>query len=160
MQVVLASTFLPFVKGGGITLVQSLERALLDRGHEVEPVLFPFWADPDEMIEQMLALRLLDVSNQGDVLIALRMPSYLIRHPNTRVWFLHHYRPAYDLADTEFGSQASRTCQAIMDADNVHLREAQRVFALSRVVAQRLRRYNDVDAGVLYPPLPDPEGYR
>jgi glycosyltransferase involved in cell wall biosynthesis len=162
VRVVLASTYLPFLKGGGKTIVDSLERALRDRGHEVEPVLLPFWPDPEEMLEQMLALRLVDLSAQGDVLIAVRTPSYLLRHPRKRVWFLHHHRPAYDLADTAFAepAEAERVRDAIVQADDVHLREADRVFALSRVVAQRLRRFNDLAADVLYAPLPDPEGYR
>jgi glycosyltransferase involved in cell wall biosynthesis len=164
VRVVLASTYVPFLKGGGTTIVHSLERALRERGHEVEPVLFPFWPDPEQMVEQMLALRLLDVSDQGDILIAVRTPSYLLRHPDARVWFLHHHRPAYDLAETEFGGPQTpeyrRAYEAVVEADNVHLREAGQVYALSHVVAGRLRRYNDLDVPVLYAPLPDPEGYR
>lgn len=142
--------------------MDSLEQALRERGHDVEPVLIPFWPDVDEMLDQMLALRLLDLSAQGDVLIAVRTPSYLLRHPRKRVWFLHHHRPAYDLADTAFveAAETQRVRDAIVKADDVHLREAEHVFALSRVVAQRLRRYNDLEADVLYAPLPDPEGYR
>ena len=51
------------------------------------------------MVEQMLALRLVNVSHEAELLICLRTPSYLLQHPNKVVWFLHHHRPAYDLVD-------------------------------------------------------------
>jgi glycosyltransferase involved in cell wall biosynthesis len=164
VQVVLASTYVPFVKGGGTTLLADLEQALRERGHQVEPVLFPFWSDPEEMLEQMLALRLIDLSSHGDLLIAVRTPSYLLRHPNKVVWFLHHHRPAYDLGETEFADTDTdaldRTREAIVKADNLHLREAKRLFALSHVVAARLRSFNGLTAEVLHAPLRDPGGYR
>jgi glycosyltransferase involved in cell wall biosynthesis len=124
----------------------------------------PFWPDPNEMLEQMLALRLLDVAGSAERLVAIRTPSYLLRHPRKVVWFLHHHRPAYDLRDTEYGlpatPESARVREALVQTDNHALREATRLFTNSNVVSERLRRYNDLDSTVLYPPLGDTTGYR
>jgi glycosyltransferase involved in cell wall biosynthesis len=47
-----------------------------------------------------------------------------------------------------------------MSADNLAFAEARRVFTNSRVVSERLRKFNGVASEVLYPPLFEPERYR
>ena len=164
MKVVVATTIVPFVKGGARVLVDGLTQALEARGHDVDKLLFPFWDDPDEMVEQMLALRLVDVSHEADLLICLRTPSYLLQHPNKVVWFLHHHRPAYDLVDGPFDlptpPERPDVRAAIHESDRLGLGEARRVFAVSRTVAERLRSYNGLASEVLYPPLEGVDGYR
>ena len=164
MKVVVATTIVPFVKGGARVLVDGLTQALEARGHDVDELLFPFWDDPDEMVEQMLALRLVDVSHEADLLICLRTPSYLLQHPNKVVWFLHHHRPAYDLVDSPFDlatpPERPDVRAAIHESDRLGLGEARRVFAVSRTVAERLRSYNGLASEVLYPPLEGVDGYR
>jgi glycosyltransferase involved in cell wall biosynthesis len=164
MKVVVATTIMPFVRGGARILVDGLSQALADQGHQVDELLLPFWDDPEEMVEQMLALRLLDVSHEADLLICLRTPSYLLQHPNKVVWFLHHHRPAYDLADSPFSTRTRaserRVRDAIHESDRLGLDEARRVFAISQTVADRLRSYNGLECDVLYPPLEGLDGYR
>jgi glycosyltransferase involved in cell wall biosynthesis len=163
MKIAVASTVVPFAKGGGRRLAGELTQALSRRGHEVDEILFPFWPDPDEMVEQMLALRLFDLSHEAELLICLRTPSYLLRHPNKVVWFLHHHRPAYDLRETHADPQNSNSDairEAIYASDRLGLGEARRVYAVSRVVASRLRAYNDLSCDVLYPPFEQAESYR
>ena len=97
--------------------------------------------------------------------IALRTPSYILEHPNKVVWFLHHHRGAYDLWGTKYQDlprtpAGAEQRQIIVDADNTALRSAKRLFANSQVVSDRLRRYNRLEAEVLYPPLGDSGGYR
>lgn len=164
MDVVIASTFVPFVRGGGTAIVADLQRALTTRGHRVDTVLLPFEPEPTEMVEQMLALRLLDISGRGDVLVTIRTPSYLLRHPNKVAWFIHHHRVAYDLRETAWrGEETAETLavrEAIIATDDRALRECAHVYCNSRVMADRLRRFNHVPATVLYPPLGDASGYR
>ena len=164
MKVVVATTIMPFVKGGARILVDGLAKALADQGHQVDELLLPFWDDPEEMVEQMLALRLVDVSHEAELLICLRTPSYLLRHPNKVVWFLHHHRPAYDLADSPFSTRTRsaerRVGKAIHESDRLGLDEARRVFAISETVAERLRSYSGLDCDVLYPPLEGVDDYR
>ena len=165
MRVVVASTFVPFVDGGASFIVDWLEQMLLRRGHEVETLRIPFDSHYPELLDQMLALRLLDVSAHGDRLIAIRTPSYLLRHPAKVLWFIHHHRGAYDLWGTPYQDIPNtpggrRIREAIVSADNLAFGEARAVFANSGVVRDRLRRFNGVNAEVLYPPLIDPERYR
>jgi glycosyltransferase involved in cell wall biosynthesis len=162
MKVLVASTYVPFVQGGGRIIVRDLAMALSERGHDVDTVDIPFASAWDEMIEQMLAIRLMDMSTAADVLIAIRTPSYLLRHPNKRLWFIHHHRGAYDLWGTPYQDIPSTpegwaVRNAIIAADNLYLREAKRIFTLSQVVSNRLREFNDLNGHVLYPPLGNPE---
>src|SRR3954470_10352492 len=101
MRVIVTSTFIPFVQGGSTVIFDSLVEALTAAGHEVEPILIPFHSHPAEMLSQMLAIRLLPMSEEADRVIAIRTPSYLVRHAHKRVWFIHHHRGAYDLWGTE-----------------------------------------------------------
>jgi glycosyltransferase involved in cell wall biosynthesis len=165
VRIIVASTIVPLLRGGGTAIVDDLVDRLRDAGHEVDTVLVPFASDQPTMSQQMLALRLLEISQASDLLIAIRTPSYLLRHPNKVVWFLHHHRPSFDLWSTGYRDlprteDGIRQRRHLLDADNVGLREAKRVFSNSQVVADRLLRFNGVRAEVLYPPLGRPDGYR
>ena len=118
MKVLVASTIVPGIRGGGTIIIDSLERALRDRGHEVDVLRFPFHSNEPEMLSQMLALRLHHVEDAGDRLICIRTPSHLLRHPAKVVWFIHHHRQAYDLWDTEYSNlRDDATGRAIRDHD-------------------------------------------
>jgi glycosyltransferase involved in cell wall biosynthesis len=158
MRVIVTTTVVPFVRGGAEYLTDTVCEALLAAGHTVERFDLPFDSDYRRMLEQMTALRLLDLSGHGDRLIAIRTPSYLVQHHNKVIWFIHHHRPAFDLWGTEFQDVPNtpdgvRYREAFRAADNVALREAASVFVNSRRMAERVRQYNDVEAEVLYPPL-------
>lgn len=160
----MASTFVPFIEGGGRMIVRDLAKAICERGHEVDTIEIPFLSQWDAMLDQMLGLRLLDVSEDADVLIAIRPPSYIINHPNKRLWFIHHHRGAYDLWGTPWQDIPSTPAglamrAAIRRSDDIYLREAQQIFTNSQVVADRLRRFNGIDGAVLYPPLGRPETF-
>lgn len=163
MKIIIASTIVPFIEGGGTFIVDWLHDKLNEFGYRAEVLKIPFYSHPPEMLQQMLAIRLMDVSATADLLITIRTPSYIMNHPNKVVWFIHHHRPAYDLYDTAFGMprtpEYARTRDAIMQADNRYLREARKIFTNSKVVSGRLKRFNDIDSEVLYPPLMDAEKY-
>lgn len=164
MEIVIASTIVPFVKGGDAVIVDSLEEALTARGHSVFTLRIPFHADYSQMADQMLGLRLLDIRDYGERLITIRPPSYLLRHPNKVIWFIHHHRTAYDLWDSpyrEFPDNAEGLAyrNLIFNADMTAFREARKIFTNSGVVAKRLKYFNDVEGEVLYPPLMNPERY-
>jgi glycosyltransferase involved in cell wall biosynthesis len=145
-------------------LTRDLVDALRLRGHEVDTVDIPTTSRWDEVLEEALAMRLMDVGRTADVLIATRPPSYVLRHPNKRLWFIHHHRAAYDLWGTQWQDFPSRPDGvAVRDAihryDERYLGEAQKIFALSHTVANRLRSFNGIDAGVLHAPLGRPEPF-
>jgi glycosyltransferase involved in cell wall biosynthesis len=81
-----------------------------------------------------------------------------VRHPNKVAWVLHQFRQAYDYDGTELGQfgdspEDRATVRAIRRLDEVALGEARRVFATSRNVADRLMRFNGIEAEVLpHPP--------
>ena len=81
------------------------------------------------------------------------------------LWFIHHHRTVYDLWGTEFQDLADETYsllvrEPIIRADEIYLRQAERIFTNSQVVSDRLERFNNLGSEVLYPPLGDPSGYR
>lgn len=158
MRVIVATTMVPFVRGGAEYLADSLCEALQEAGHSVDRFDVPFHSDYKSMLPQMMALRLMDLSGHGDRLIAIRTPSYLIRHHSKVVWFIHHHRPAFDLWDTELrdmpgNARGVALRETFRNADNVALRESAAVFVNSRLMAARVRQHNDLDAELLYPPL-------
>ena len=164
MKVIVASTTVPFVDGGAMMITDGLSRALLAAGHQVETLNFPFDSSYPHMLDQMLGLRLFDLTQHGDRLIAIRPPSYLLRHPNKVVWFIHHHRGAYDLWGTRYQDipdteQGRSYRNAIMSADMLAFGESKRIFSNARVTADRLTRFNRVQAEVLYSPLPNPEPF-
>lgn len=160
MRVLIASSFTPYVPGGGTAIVDDLEAALRTRGHEVDTVLLPVSPEADALPANVLALRLLDVTHAADVLIAIRPPAHALRHPRKVLWFIHHQRDVYDLWGTPFqGAPDDREGvllrEAIRRADDEHLREARHVFTNSTVVSDRLWRFNRIPSEVLRPPLPE-----
>jgi glycosyltransferase involved in cell wall biosynthesis len=164
MRVLIASTIVPFIEGGGTFIVDWLEQVLRERGHAVEVLKLPFWSHYRAMPAQTLALRLLDVTQHGDRLIAIRPPSYLLRHPAKVLWFIHHHRGAYDLWGTEYQDLPNTPFglahrRAIVHSDHLAFSEARSIFTNSAEVARRLKIYNDVDAQVLYPPVLHPERF-
>jgi glycosyltransferase involved in cell wall biosynthesis len=165
MRIVLASSFVPFINGGGRFIVEWLEQKLVERGHEIERFYIPFVDRPEDLFDQILAYRLIDLADSCDRLIAFRPPSYVLHHPNKVLWFIHHIRAFYDLWDSPYrlvpddpGGRAFRN--RLIDLDTRAIRQARRVFTNSKVVAGRLARFNGIAATPLYPPIISPERFR
>lgn len=164
MKVVIASAHVPFIVGGGTRIVDDLDRALSAAGHTTEIVSLPVWETWDQLPAQLLAFRLIDIHASADRLIAIRTPSHLLRHPSKVVWFLHHHRGAYDLWGTEYQDIPDTTegrlvRSLVMKSDDLAFAEAQAIFANSPTTRERLRKFNGIDAPVLYPPLSSADDY-
>ena len=163
MKVILATTIVPFIKGGGVMIVDMLAQKLREYGHEVADIRIPFHSDHTQMLEQMLALRMFDVTQHGDRLICIRTPSYLLRHPSKVLWFIHHHRPAYDLLESSYGMSDDPMSRAyreyIVRADELAFKESKKIFTNSKETGMRLKEYNGVDSSVLYPPLFETENF-
>ena len=162
MRILLCNAQVPFARGGAELLVESLRDELRRRGHQADIVTLPYsWDTREKIVTSALAWRLVDLERVAgervDRVIATRFPSYLVRHPHKVVWLVHQLRQVYDLkgtAHSDFGD-GERDRAAIdmvrrMDAQG--LGEARRIFSISRNTAERLRRFNDLEATVLYPP--------
>jgi glycosyltransferase involved in cell wall biosynthesis len=153
----------PFERGGAEIVAETLVRELSERGHETDLVTVPFkWYPAERVLSQAFLWRLVDLEEADgrpiDLAIATKFPSYLVRHRKKVVWLLHQFRQAYDYDGTELGqfgeSPRDRAIvRAVHRIDAAALGEASRLFATSRNVADRLKRYNDLDAEVLpHPP--------
>ncbi len=152
----------PFVKGGAEIMVDNLCTALEQHGFDVEKVALPYkWYPYDALRDNMLAWRMLDLFDANgtkiDLVIGTKFPSYGIRHPNKVVWLIHQYRQAYDLLETDYSDlgrneKGIKLKKQVMDFDRITLGEACGRFAISDNVANRLKRYNGLDAKTLYHP--------
>jgi len=165
MRVIVASTIVPFVEGGGTFIVDWLEEMLRRHGHEVEVFRIPFGLGHRGLVDRMIGLRLMHVSEHADRLVAIRTPSHLLRHPSKVLWFIHHVRHVYDLWGTRYQEipdtiEGRALRSMVWASDDLAFREARHIFTNSAIVSRRLARYNRVDGEVLYPPVLDPERFR
>jgi glycosyltransferase involved in cell wall biosynthesis len=150
------------MSGGAELLCDELVSHLRQMGNEADLVAVPFkWYPPSKLLLNAVTWRSLDLSEVNgevvDLVIATKYPSYAIKHPRKIVWLFHQHRQAYDLLGTNYSdlNGANEVCEAIRRIDEWSLRESEKVFAISRTVADRLRRFNGLDAEVLYPPVPN-----
>jgi len=164
MKIAIVNNFVPFIRGGAEYLADSLCSKLQEYGHQAILVKIPFkWHPPQRIIEHILACRLLRLENI-DRVIALKFPVYYISHPNKVLWLLHQFRQVYDFWGTQYQDTPAtpdglRIREAIIHSDNLFLKEAKKIYSISNVVTDRLKRYNCIDSEVLYPPLMHVEQY-
>lgn len=162
MRIGIAMPAIPFLKGGSELLTATLAAELRTRGHQVDTVTLPFkWYPPERLLLDSLAWRQFDLTEADgepvDLLICTKFPSYLAIHPNKIVWLYHQYRQGYDQfgvpgGPLQFDDTGTGTREALMTLDRIGLESCRRRFAISRNVADRLQRFNGLDAQVLYPP--------
>lgn len=163
-KVLICTTQVPFVVGGAEAHVAGLRDALRAAGCEAEVVALPFkWYPPGEIMKNVLAWRLLDLTESNgarvDLVVGMKFPAYAVAHPNKVLWIIHQHRAAYNLAGTEFDDlrahpEGARARELIRHCDAEFIPEAKKVFANSRTVAERLLKYNHVESEPLYHPPP------
>jgi glycosyltransferase involved in cell wall biosynthesis len=157
MRVAIATTQVPFVRGGAEMLAENLASACRAAGHEVAIVSIPFkWYPAACVPDHMLAARLMR-ADWADRLIGLKFPAYLMPHPSKRLWLLHQHRSAYDLWQAPFcelrhAPDGGHVRQAVRAADAAAFASCERVYTIGPVVSARLQR----DCGLDAPPLLHP----
>jgi glycosyltransferase involved in cell wall biosynthesis len=159
----------PFVTGGAEILVHELVSQLGQRGFLTDVVSVPFHGHPpSELVRQALAWRLLELRETSgrtpDLVIPTKFPSYLVRHPRKVPWLFHQHRDAYDLFGSETGAltdtaEDREVRESIQAMDGAALGECREIFAISRNVADRLARFNQLPAAPLYPPPREAERF-
>lgn len=170
MRILIATTQVPFVRGGAEVLAEGLRDALVRTGHEAEIVALPFkWYPPETIAAQVLAARLLDLSEfsgvRVDRVVGLKFPAYLVPHPSKVTWLVHQHRAAYDAwdlghSDLAAAAQGRAARDLVRAADQRFLQESRAIFTISRNVSMRLARYNAIDSTPLYHPPAHAEAYR
>src|SRR5690242_6786284 len=165
MRVAVVNNWAPFLRGGAEFLADALVSKLQTYGHEAVLVRLPFrWDSPEKIAEHILASRCLRLHNV-DRVIALKFPAYFIPHDNKVVWLLHQFRQAYDLwgtglQDLPDSSVGRRIREIVIQSDNAYLPECRAIYTNSHITGERLRKFNNLDSTVLYPPLSDPDRFR
>ncbi len=162
MNIVIAATQVPFVRGGAEVLTDGLAGALEQAGHRVAVVALPFrWYPPSVIPQHSLAWRLVDVTEANgtpiDRVICTKFPTWAVRHPNKVAWVVHQHRQAYDwygspLSDFANTPDDRRVRDHIRTTDARGLGECTRVYGISENVVSRLRTHNGIAATALYPP--------
>ncbi|MCD4678018.1 MAG: hypothetical protein K8S18_18800, partial [Desulfobacula sp.] len=162
MKIAICAAQVPFVKGGAEILSEELYTELFNRDFEVEYVNIPIkWYPPKELLKNSLVWRFIDLTEADgekiDLLICTKFPSYLVKHNNKVVWLFHQHRPAYDLYHTEFNdlndyTEGEAVKNKIIKIANITLNEATKIFTISKLVSDRLKKYNNIKSEVLYPP--------
>ena len=166
-NVLICTTQVPFVSGGAEAHVANLADAFRREGYNAETVALPFkWYPPEEIVNNVLAWRLLDLTESNgvpvDLLVGMKFPAYCAAHPRKVLWIIHQHRSAYNLSGTPFDDllthpEGARVRTLIRRCDEQFIPEARKVFANSKEVAARLLRYNRVESEPLYHPPPRAE---
>ncbi len=148
---------MPFMRGGAEMHMDNLVSALGAAGHAAELVRLPVAWDKARLFEAALAWRLVPVD--ADLVIATNFPSYFVRHPRKVVWLFHQHRAAYDAVDaawSDFGldDESLEAQRLLSEWDCRALEEACAVFTTSKVVGDRLLRFNGLTSTPLYHPPP------
>jgi len=169
-RILVCNAQVPFVSGGAERCAASLVRELRAVGHETELVRLPFsWSPRPEILVSAMAWRLLDVTEADgrrvDLVIPMKFPSYMVRHPNKVVWLIHQFRQAYDRfgtreSDFTAAPEDTRWREMILEADRTGLSGARRIFTIAKNTAERLRRFNGIEGEALYHPPPLAGRYR
>ena len=159
MRIAVVRPQVPFAYGGVEIFSDALVRELQARGHDADSVTVPFkWYPGARVLTQAFLWRLLDLTEADgkriDMVVATKFPSYLVRHPEKRVWLVHQFRQAYELDRTDLGqfddSPEDRAVRRrVQELDRVGLGEASRLFATSQNVAGRLERSTGLVAEVM-----------
>ena len=159
MRIAVVRPQVPFAHGGAEIFSDALVEELRARGHEADSVTVPFkWYPGARVLTQAFLWRLLDLTEADgkriDMVVATKFPSYLVRHPEKRVWLVHQFRQAYELDRTDLGqfgeSPEDRAIRRqVQELDRVGLGEASRLFATSQNVAGRLERSTGLVAEVM-----------
>ena len=163
MRIAVCRPQVPFARGGAEIFTDRLVDELRARGHDADLVSVPFkWYPGTRVLTQAFLWRMLDLEEADgqriDLVVATKFPSYVVRHPEKRVWLVHHFRQAYELDGTELGqfgdSLDDRAIRRKVQAlDRVALGEASRLFAISQNVANRVEASTGLTAEVLpHPP--------
>ncbi len=165
MKILVANNCVPFVHGGAEHLADALTEKLREFGHEAMLVRIPFrWEPPEKVLESILACRLFKLPNV-DRVIAFKFPAYFLPHDNKVLWLVHQFRQVYDLWGTPYQGMAETPAnlairRSIIQADNSYLPEARKIYTNSNVTSDRLKRFNNIDSEVLYPPLLETRQFR
>jgi glycosyltransferase involved in cell wall biosynthesis len=162
----------PFVYGGNEILAENLTKKLLEYGYESDLMYTPKNRF-GRYIRGYLANRLIDMSIGGDgkkidQIISLKFPSYAIKHPIHILWLTHRIREYYDLWDimyrnlSNYKDRLKESIRRVIyhSIDGYLIKNnIKKVYSISNNVANRLKKWGNIDSEILYPPPRDELNY-
>ncbi|MEY2500110.1 MAG: hypothetical protein QOI07_444 [Verrucomicrobiota bacterium] len=162
MKIGIVTVQIPFITGGAEMLATALREQLIARKCEAEIISIPFkWYPPVTLLDCMLMGRLIDVEEVNgtriDRVIGLKFPAYYAAHSVKVCWILHQHRQAYDLYGTNLSDlwrteEARAVAAEIRRWDDHYLPQSRGLYTISKTVAARLLRYNQLTATPIYHP--------
>jgi len=168
-RIAVVTSDVPFVKGGHLIIAQSTVKALKKCGYEADLVLTP-QNRFGRQLRAYLATRFTDVEEDGlgckiHQVISFRFPSYAVKHPFQTCWLNHRLREYYDLwealsSQLRFKGKIKESLRKkiIHFLDSYLLKHnVAKLFAQSKTIQARLKRWGNIEAEVLYPPPPQRE---
>jgi glycosyltransferase involved in cell wall biosynthesis len=166
MRIIVATSDVPFVEGGHLTIARALVRAFQENGHEAA-LLRTAQNRFGRQGRAYLANRFTDVTEDGfgrpiDQVVSLRFPSFALKHPRHVSWINHRLREYYDLwpmlkSQLGWKGHIKETARRLMfhRIDTHLLRHGvSKVYAQSKTIQERLRKWGNIPSEVLYPPPP------
>ena len=165
-RIVICEVKVPFVHGGAEYLVRALRRQLRAHGYQAELVEHPVSMEPEtrnSCARGGLAAHRPDRKQRRARSIsrsARNCRRTSSRHPNKVAWLMHQHRAAYELCGTEHQRflACRRRCRAPQTLIDLDRRDAGRMPAHLRqsraIPANRLKKFNGLDAEPLYHPPP------
>jgi glycosyltransferase involved in cell wall biosynthesis len=161
MKLLVANNADPFVRGGAELLADRLVVELRKAGHEAELLRLPLGKTPEQIMEGVVSASLLNAFNV-DRVIGLKFPAYLIPHSDVVIWLVHQLRQAYEPPPVGWPADPllDPLVSTIHAADRAAFDGANRLYAISSVVAKRLHRSNGLRAEVLMTPPHTDQEYR
>lgn len=163
MGILITTVQVPFVRGGGEILAESLRDQLLQRGYRTEILTNPFRFSPAKSVEDAMQWwSQQDLTRycaaSVDKVIHLKFPCFGAHHPDAVLWLLHQFRGYYELWDTEYGSGASasaediRVRELVREFDTRYISRIERRYTIAKTVSERLQRYNGLSSEAVYHP--------
>ncbi|UCC41160.1 MAG: glycosyltransferase [Candidatus Aminicenantes bacterium] len=165
-RVVVVTSDVPFVEGGHLIIARSTVQALKEFGCEADLILTP-QNRFGRQFPAYLATRLTDVKEDGlgrkiHQVISFRFPSFAVKHPSHTCWLNHRMREYYDLWDAFYAQLGLKTkIKEILRKRMIHIFDTHllkhnvtKLFAQSKTIQERLRKWGNIQSEVLYPPPP------
>jgi glycosyltransferase involved in cell wall biosynthesis len=163
MRIALFNTMMSHIRGGAEILVDDLAEQLQAYGHEVMLFRLPFPQSFEAPLVATVESARTLCFDEFDRVIAFKFPAYSIKHQGKVIWMLHQFRQVYDLWGGEYGLRPNPLGESIrkiiISADNRDIPSSRRVYTIAQEVTNRLKRFNNINSSVLYPPLQHHELY-
>lgn len=158
MRIIIATTMIPFRNTDIEIVINDLANKLGENGCETQIIRIPFSMDEEKQMKQMLGMRMYNLEKKCDRLIAINLHAGLLKHTNKYIWFSNFNSSFYELwnnndEDNKDLKKMTAIREYIKRADELAMREAKKVFAMSAGSAEGLEKNGFMDIETLHPAL-------